>query len=122
LSPEIARIRNENWNYSVTAKGRLMWKEIEKWSFNKLPLTFRNIIRQKRATKKKTYVIDPELEGYLIKIFKTSPTISETFLTSALQTILSDEIMGVEFWNLLTIVAFINKTEKELKGKPITVR
>jgi len=99
-----------------------MWKEIEKWSFNKLPLTFRNIIRQKRATKKKTYVIDPELEGYLIKIFKTSPTISETFLTSALQTILSDEIMGVEFWNLLTIVAFINKTEKELKGKPITVR
>lgn len=75
-----------------------------------------------RATETKTYKIAPELKEYLMNIYETLPTISENFLDSGLQTILSDEITEFEFWNLLTIVGFINKTEKELKGRSIAIR
>ncbi len=122
LSPEIAKIRNSSWNYPVTSKTRVMLREIEKRSFNKLPFTFRNIIYKIRAAKKETYRIDPELKEYLVNIFGTSATISENFPNFGLKTILGDRIKESEFWNLLTIVAFINKTEKELKDRSITVR
>ncbi len=123
LSPEIARIKNANWNYPVTSRRkRLILREIEAWCINKIPFTLRSMIRQKMSTKKTAYRIEPELKQYLINIFKTSPTISENFLNSGLETILSDEIPQLDFWNLLTIVAFINKIEKEFKGMSITVR
>lgn len=124
LSPEVARIRNANWHYPVTAKGRLIMepaiKKTEAWFLNKLPSTFRKIIRQIVATKRKTYRSAPELEEYLINLFKTE-TMSRVFLDSGLKAIRSGDLTKGEFWNLLTLVAFISKTEKELKDSSIAV-
>ncbi|MFC2071741.1 asparagine synthase-related protein [Chloroflexota bacterium] len=125
LSPEIAKVNNEKWDYPVTAKGRLMWKRMKKRFYAKLPTAFKNIIKKIIAYNPKTIYpqqIEPEYKDYIVNIFKISPTISENFLNSGLETIQSDEITDFEFWNLLTIVGFINKTEKELNGISIAVR
>jgi asparagine synthase (glutamine-hydrolysing) len=121
LSPEIASIRNENWGYAITSRRKIVLRVIKTMLSHKVPLALRNRIKQRVSTKKRTFPIDPELKVYFTNIVRTSPTASKIFSRSGLESVSHDALTVLE-WNLLTILALISKTEKELKDKTITVR
>jgi len=120
LSPEMAKIKNSNWGYSVISresilKGRGMFKKELIWKLRRLlSLYIPKIIKNNSI-----YAIPPLLNRYIIDILKTSPTLSKLNLTSNLKMylLLEKNIEKVEFYNILTIISFISMIERNQKGK-----
>jgi asparagine synthase (glutamine-hydrolysing) len=121
LSPDIAMIKNSNWNKSFPSDQEIIFKEFKRWWINRIPFTIRKIIGNRIPIRKKTIEINPEIKNYITHILKTSPTISKNFLNSGFDRILNSKHESLEFWLFITVITLINKTEKEFNDRSVII-
>ncbi len=122
LSPEMAKIKNSNWDYPVTAEWKLRLKENRRWFFYNLPFFVRDYVKRKKSAKRKAYKSDPNFKKHFSKILDKSRILPDNIKDRVHEVLLSDEMSVFEFWNLLSIASLVQGIEKKLNEKNIILR